>query len=143
MAERPRYYAYDAGEVSSNMTPEPHRVHIRDMRPIAAEVELDRQGFALVEQHTAVRDFWDDEEVRRVYYPEAERLSPRKPAPAAFSSSTICSAAACRGRQGGRRACRRSRRPVSMSTTPRGPALSECAICCLTRPRNYSKAASR
>src|SRR5271169_2913198 len=78
MAERPRYYAYDAGEVSSNLTPEPHRVHIRDMRPIAAEIELDRQGFALVEQHTAVRDFWDDEEVRRVYYPEAERFIAEK-----------------------------------------------------------------
>jgi len=78
MAERPRYYAYDAGEVSSNMTPEPHRVHIGDMRPIAAEVELDRQGFALVEQHTAVRDFWDDDEVRRVYYPEAERFIAEK-----------------------------------------------------------------
>jgi hypothetical protein len=78
MPERPRYYAYDAGEVSSNMTPEPHRVHIRDMRPIAAEIELDRQGFALVEQHTAVRDFWDDEEVRRVYYPEAERFIAEK-----------------------------------------------------------------
>jgi hypothetical protein len=78
MAERPRYYAYDAGEVSSNMTPEPHRVHIRDMRPIASEIELDRQGFALVEQHTAIRDFWDDEEVRRVYYPEAERFIAEK-----------------------------------------------------------------
>jgi hypothetical protein len=78
MAERPRYYAYDAGEVSSNMMPEPHRVPIRDMRPIAAEVELDRQGFALVEQHTAVRDFWDDHEVRRVYYPEAERFIAEK-----------------------------------------------------------------
>jgi hypothetical protein len=78
MAERPRYYAYDAGEVSSNMTPEPHRVHIRDMRPIAAEIELDRQGFALVEQQTAVHDFWDDEEVRRVYYPEAERFIAEK-----------------------------------------------------------------
>jgi hypothetical protein len=78
MAERPRYYAYDAGEVRSNMTPEPHRVPIRDMRPIAAEVELDRQGFALVEQHTVVRDFWDDDEVRRVYYPEAERFIAEK-----------------------------------------------------------------
>jgi hypothetical protein len=78
MVERPRYYAYDAGEVSSNMTPEPHRVPIRDMRPIAAEIELDRQGFALVEQHTAVRDFWDDDEVRRVYYPEAERFIAEK-----------------------------------------------------------------
>jgi len=78
MGERPRYFAYDAGEVSSNMTPEPHRVPIRDMRPIAAEIELDRQGFALVEQHTAVRDFWDDDEVRRVYYPEAERFIAEK-----------------------------------------------------------------
>jgi hypothetical protein len=76
MAERPRYYAYETapGEVRSNMTHEPHRMHIRDMRPVASEIELDRQGFALVEQNTAVRDFWDDDEVRRVYYPEAERF---------------------------------------------------------------------
>jgi hypothetical protein len=76
MAERPRYYAYEVepGESRSNMTHEPHRMHIRDMRPIASEIELDRQGFALVEQNTAVRDFWDDDEVRRVYYPEAERF---------------------------------------------------------------------
>src|SRR5271169_4228805 len=76
MAERPRYYAYETapGEHRSNMTHEPHRVHIRDMRPIASEIELDRQGFALAEQHTAVRDFWDDDEVRRVYYPEAVRF---------------------------------------------------------------------
>ena len=76
MAERPRYYAYETapGEVRSNMTHEPHRMHIRDMRPVASEVALDRQGFALVEQQTAVRDFWDDDEVRRVYYPEAERF---------------------------------------------------------------------
>ena len=80
MTERPRYYAYDtpSGEVRSNMTHEPHRVPIRDMRPIAAEMELDRQGFGLVEQHTAVRDFWDDDEVRRVYYPEAERFIAEK-----------------------------------------------------------------
>ncbi|MGH7116196.1 MAG: CmcJ/NvfI family oxidoreductase, partial [Stellaceae bacterium] len=76
MTERPRYYAYEVepGEHRSNMTHEPHRMHIRDMRPVASEVALDRQGFALVEQPTAVRDFWDDDEVRRVYYPEAERF---------------------------------------------------------------------
>ena len=28
----------------------------------------------LVEQRSAVKDFWDDDEVRRVYYPEAERF---------------------------------------------------------------------
>jgi hypothetical protein len=76
MAERPRYFAYEAepGEPRSNLTADPHTVKIRSMRPIASELDLDRQGFALVEQQTAVSDFWDDEEVRRVYYPEAERF---------------------------------------------------------------------
>ena len=76
MPERPRYYAYDAGPEAppTNMAHEAHTVRIRDMRPISSEVALDRQGFALVEQRTAVRDFWDEDEVRRVYYPEAERF---------------------------------------------------------------------
>jgi hypothetical protein len=80
MSERPRYYAYEVapGEQRSNMAHEAHRVHIRDMRPVASEIELDRQGFALVEHNTAVRDFWDDDEVRRVYYPEAERFLAEK-----------------------------------------------------------------
>jgi hypothetical protein len=76
MAERPRYYAYEGepGEIRSNMTADPHTVTIRSMRPIASELDLDRQGFALVAQKTAVTDFWDDDEVRRIYYPEAERF---------------------------------------------------------------------
>ena len=76
MAERPRYYAYEpeAGEPRSNPTPEPHQMHIHSLRPIADELGLDVQGFALLEQRSAVHDFWDDEEVRRVYYPEAERF---------------------------------------------------------------------
>ena len=75
-AERPRYYAYDAGPDAPpiNMEHEPHTVRIRDMRPVSSEIVLDRQGFALVEQRTQVRDFWDEDEVRRVYYPEAERF---------------------------------------------------------------------
>jgi hypothetical protein len=76
MTERPRYYAYEipAGEPGSNMAHEAHRMRIRDLRPIGDELDLDVQGFALVEQRSAVRDFWDDDEVRRVYYPEAERI---------------------------------------------------------------------
>jgi hypothetical protein len=76
MTERPRYYAYEVGPEAarSNMSHEPHTVRIHDMRPIASEIALDNQGFALLEQRSAVRDFWDDEEVRRVYYPEAERF---------------------------------------------------------------------
>ena len=42
------------------------------MRAIASEVSLDRQGFALLRHETGMGDFWDDEEVREVYYPEVE-----------------------------------------------------------------------
>jgi hypothetical protein len=45
---------------------------IYDMRPVQHELDLDREGFGLVEHRTAVKDFWDDDEVRRVYYPECE-----------------------------------------------------------------------
>jgi hypothetical protein len=76
MAERPRYYAYDPepGVPRSNLAHEAHRVRIHDMRPIQSQISLDRQGFALLEQRSAVRDFWDEDEIRRVYYPEAEHL---------------------------------------------------------------------
>src|ERR1700681_4208386 len=76
MIERPRYYAYEPepGEPRSNLMPEPHQMRIHNLRPIADELGLDVQGFALLEQRSAVRDFWDDDEVRRVYYPEAERF---------------------------------------------------------------------
>ncbi len=76
MTERPRYYAYEPepGEPRSNMAHEAHQMRIHDLRPVSAELDLDIQGFALVEQRSAVRDFWDDDEVRRVYYPEAERF---------------------------------------------------------------------
>jgi hypothetical protein len=75
-AERPRYYAYerDANDPPPVMPLDPHVVQIHDLRPIADELSLDVQGFALVEQRSAVRDFWDDDEVRRVYYPEAEEF---------------------------------------------------------------------
>jgi hypothetical protein len=76
MTERPRNYTYDPppGIPRSNTAHETHRVPIYDARPIASEISLDREGFAIVEQVSAVRDFYDDDEVRRVYYPEAERL---------------------------------------------------------------------
>ncbi len=76
MAERPRYYAYEPSpsDPPPNMVHAAHTMRIHDMRPIVSEIGLDQQGFALVEQRSAVRDFWDDDEVRQVYYPEAERF---------------------------------------------------------------------
>jgi hypothetical protein len=74
MTERPRNYASEppAGVPPSNTTRETHTVPIYDARPIASEISLDREGFAVLRQTTAVRDFWDDEELRETYYPEAE-----------------------------------------------------------------------
>lgn len=74
--ERPRSYAYDPppGEPQTTAVNAAYKVPIRDARPIADEFILDRHGFALVAQRSAVRDFYDDAEVERVYYPEAERL---------------------------------------------------------------------
>lgn len=75
-AERPRTYTYDppAGVARTTTVNEPHTVQISDARAIVSEVSLDEEGFDLVHHHSAVRDFYDDEEVKRVYYPEAEQL---------------------------------------------------------------------
>ncbi len=76
MTERPRNYTFEPppGIPRSNTVHETHRVPIYDVRNIAPEVSLDRQGFELLRQSSAVRDFYDENEVRTVYYPEAERL---------------------------------------------------------------------
>jgi len=74
VSERPRNYATEppAGIPQSNTTRDTHIVPVRDVRPIASEISLDREGFALLPHETAVRDFWDDTEIRNTYYPEAE-----------------------------------------------------------------------
>jgi len=76
MNERPRNHTFEPppGVAWSNTVHEPHIVPIYDMRPIASKISLDREGFELLGHRSAVRDFWNEEEVRTVYYPEAERL---------------------------------------------------------------------
>ena len=71
ISERPRYnYDTGPGELFDRPPLAAHTVRIHDLRPLGAEVDLDRQGFALVEQRSKVLNFWDEEEVRRAYYPE-------------------------------------------------------------------------
>jgi hypothetical protein len=50
------------------------QVRIRDGRPICGALDLDREGFALRRHETAVRDFYDEREVREIYYGEIDRL---------------------------------------------------------------------
>lgn len=75
-AERPRSYAYEppANAPQTNIRNVAIEVPIRDARPIVGQITLDRHGFELVKHRSAVRDFYDDDEVKRIYYPEAERL---------------------------------------------------------------------
>src|SRR5262245_36600771 len=75
-SERPRTYTYDppAGVPRSTVVNEPHAVHISDVRPILDQISLDEHGFDLVRHHSAVRDFFNEQEVKAVYYPEAEQL---------------------------------------------------------------------
>ena len=75
-ADKPHTYAFDppGGGPRSNARYAPHRVPIHDARRNAASFALDREGFASVQHASAVRDFWDEDEVRHVYYSEAERL---------------------------------------------------------------------
>ena len=51
-----------------------YTVAIRNGRLIAKELTLDAQGFVLLRNQTAVANFYDEQEVRAVYYPEVERL---------------------------------------------------------------------
>ena len=55
----------------------PHAVTINDMRPIKDEFTIDNAGFQLVNHKTGVKDFKDEKEVERIYYPEVKELIKR------------------------------------------------------------------
>src|ERR1700686_1095569 len=74
--EKPHTYTYDRpdGAPKTNIVNEPHTVQIFDMRPVADGLSLDVQGFTLVSTPTAVTDFYDEAQLRAIYYLEAEEL---------------------------------------------------------------------
>jgi len=49
-------------------------VSIRNARPFAEDLSLDIQGFALVRHPSAVVNFYNEQLVREIYYPEVEAL---------------------------------------------------------------------
>lgn len=66
--------AYTGGRPKLFFETEQHRVAIRDLRPFAGALSLDREGFELHRSPTAVADLYDDAAVERLYYPEIETL---------------------------------------------------------------------
>jgi hypothetical protein len=80
-------YSVDTGEKLVNETFGPgnirrrstgeydqHRVLIRDGRPHAGKLSLDREGFIFVEHRTRMKDFFDPDQLKSVYYPEVVAL---------------------------------------------------------------------
>jgi len=57
---------------------EAHTVTISDMREIAEDLSVDREGFELLHHATAVKDLYDDDTVERAYLPEIEALLRKK-----------------------------------------------------------------
>jgi hypothetical protein len=67
-----------SADTRSSSTLDPRRVTIRNGRRQADQLILDRNGFRFVRHNTKVADFYNEDEVRRVYYPEMEALVKRE-----------------------------------------------------------------
>jgi hypothetical protein len=76
MAERPVAYNYEPppGVPLRTGRSVEHQVTIRNARPLVDRLSLDREGFVLLHHQTAVTDFYDENQIREIYYPECERV---------------------------------------------------------------------
>lgn len=54
-----------------------YKMPVYDGRAAADRLSLEREGFIFVKHETKVKDFFDEAEVRSVYYPETEQLVKR------------------------------------------------------------------
>jgi hypothetical protein len=74
--ETPWTYSGGTGstEVKSFGERDPRTVTLHNGRPHAGEFSLDRTGFRFIGHDTKVADFYDEAEIKRVYYPEMEAL---------------------------------------------------------------------
>jgi len=53
---------------------EEREITVHDARSIAHQLDMDREGFAFMSCTSEMKDFYDEEEVKSVYYPEMENL---------------------------------------------------------------------
>lgn len=76
MNEKPRTYMYKPPEGVPERTGrvEPRQVPVYNGRAALADLTLDRSGFGLTRHESRVENFYDEQEVKTVYYPEVEQL---------------------------------------------------------------------
>ncbi len=75
MSAKPVTYAYQPppGVPWSTAEADEHTTVIHNLRPAASELLLDDVGFQFLTYASAVKNFWDEDEIKRVYYPESDR----------------------------------------------------------------------
>src|SRR5436190_13180989 len=59
-------------DVRSGGTPDPRQVTIHNGRLHEKNFVLERHGFRFLRHDTKVKEFYDEDEIRQVYYPEME-----------------------------------------------------------------------
>src|SRR6516164_6736810 len=76
MVEKPVAYNYEPPPGIPVRTGQriSHHVRICDARPMIDRLSLDQEGFVLLHHQTAVTNFYDEEQIKSVYYPECERV---------------------------------------------------------------------
>ncbi|SDH94636.1 hypothetical protein SAMN05216466_11539 [Paraburkholderia phenazinium] len=75
--KRPVSYTYDPppGVPRENCAYDSHNMPIADARGLREGTSIDREGFELWDAPSTVKDFFDEEAVRTIYYPEASELA--------------------------------------------------------------------
>jgi hypothetical protein len=63
-----------SSDTRSDATPDPRRVLIHNGRHETTDFELEKNGFRFVRHDTKVADFYDEDEIKRIYYPEMVEL---------------------------------------------------------------------
>ncbi len=86
---------------------EPRRTTIYNGRSAAGGFSLEREGFVLVRHDTGVADFYDEAQVRSVYYPEVDALVKRE----SGASRVVIFDHTLRAQDDGIRAARKVREP--------------------------------
>ena len=100
---KPRTHAYlpPPGTALIRPAQSRHEMRISDVRAGAAALSLDRHGFALARHRSRVADFYADQAVKQVYYPEVADLVARATGATkvvVFDHNVRCAPLADRGR---------------------------------------------
>ena len=74
--EKPYVYTFTRtdGGPQSNAVYAPHAVNIENVRGVAGDLSLDREGVQLVRRRSAVGDFWDEAQTLALGHPETAEI---------------------------------------------------------------------